>query len=255
MFLDSSVRSIRTISLRPPAAAVSAVTLRLHVRGRGPLAQFGRVHAQRVHADGGGVAAVPHGPRGLGPPRRPAPPRSSRGTRRPSAGRGTRRGRRRGCRRAPRGQRRRAASRNSPAAPTGCARSADRHVGAPVREHPGDQRQVVVLHHRAHAAAPGAAVRARAVGQGVGERRVVGAERVPFAAERRARNAAGSACRRACGGRTTGWSWRPRCRRGRTWRRRDVEHPHRRSRRGPGRRRGCRGSRPGRPGPPPGRRR
>ncbi len=96
----------------------------LHVRLGGAADQLGGVHAQRVHADPGDVAAVGHplpGPVHAGAEYRLAAVHERCP---PSAGTGTRRGRRRVCRRGPRGPRRRGASGSSPAAPTGCARSA-----------------------------------------------------------------------------------------------------------------------------------
>jgi len=150
MFLDSSVRSIRTISLRSPRGRRQRRDVRLHVRGRGPLAQLPGVHAQRVHADGGGVAAVPHRP--------PGPVTSASSTSLAAVEERVR---------PPLGVEPgvigaehavehlaadvgRAGSRNSPAAPRSVAEVADRDVRPPVGEHPRDQRQVVVLHHRPH---------------------------------------------------------------------------------------------------------
>ena len=67
MFLDSSVRSTLTISLRPPAAAAERADVRLDVPGPGALPQRGRVHAERVHGHLGDVAPVGHPPDRAGP--------------------------------------------------------------------------------------------------------------------------------------------------------------------------------------------
>ena len=97
--------------------------------------------------------------------------------------------------------------------PRGVREVRDPDVRAQVGEHPRDQGQVVVLHQGPDRRAR----RPRVLRQRLGERPVVGAERLPLPARRPARTAAGSACRRACGARTTTWSSPPSCTPGGRW--------------------------------------
>ena len=244
MFFDSSVRSTRTIALRPPSCSQQRRPPRLHVVLSRPLQQARQVDAQRMEAQLGRPPVVRHRQPVIGgraehvdaalrerlrPPARV----EARGVCPEHAEQGLA------------GDVGRQQAEVVGRCPRRVREVRDAHVRPQVAQHPRDQRQVVVLHEHPR-------VGCGILGECLGERAVVGLVRRPLAAEVRRRRRASSGCRRACGARTTASSWRRRCRRGgRSSGRWRASAPRRRRCRA----RPCPAGHPRRGSPRPGRRR
>ena len=217
MFLDSSVRSTRTISLRPPAASTSVATRVSTSRSAARPRSSAGVHAKRMDADAGDVAPVADllpGPVDLG---------AEEGLAAVEEGIGPALAQEAGVVGAEdAGQHlaadaRPAASGSSRAAPTACARSARSGCPGALGEHaagpgtggspaPRALRPAVLPGCRWPAARRLRPAPPRTSGYRSGT--------TPTRARSSARSSAGWACRTACGARTRASSWPRRCRRG-----------------------------------------